>query len=126
LAASLVMRKAARMGRKIERIPNKIVERLMDYAWPGNVRELENVLERAINLSPGASLRSEGIQLGSARPSKMGERETPSGARPAAENDTLDANERTHILRVREATSWKIKGPSGAAQRLGMNPSAFY
>ena len=43
LAAYLVMRKAARMGRKIERIPNKIVERLMDYAWPENVRELENV-----------------------------------------------------------------------------------
>jgi transcriptional regulator with PAS, ATPase and Fis domain len=26
---------------------------LMSYAWPGNVRQLENVVERAIALSPG-------------------------------------------------------------------------
>ena len=25
----------------------------MEYDWPGNVRELENVIERAVVLSPG-------------------------------------------------------------------------
>jgi DNA-binding NtrC family response regulator len=33
---------------------------LMDYAWPGNVRELENVVERAVVLSSGATI---GIDL---------------------------------------------------------------
>jgi two-component system NtrC family response regulator len=34
------------------------VERLFyDYSWPGNVRELENVIERAMILSPGESIK---------------------------------------------------------------------
>ena len=28
----------------------------MEYDWPGNVRELENVIERAVVLSPGRTL----------------------------------------------------------------------
>jgi formate hydrogenlyase transcriptional activator len=30
---------------------------LSSYAWPGNVRELENVIERALILSTGPTLR---------------------------------------------------------------------
>ena len=34
------------------------VERLFyDYSWPGNVRELENVIERAMILSPGENIK---------------------------------------------------------------------
>jgi two-component system NtrC family response regulator len=37
---------------------NQEVERLFyDYSWPGNVRELENVIERAMILSPGESIK---------------------------------------------------------------------
>ena len=32
---------------------------MMDYDWPGNVRELENVIERAVVLSPGRTLGPE-------------------------------------------------------------------
>ncbi len=32
------------------------VDVMMDYDWPGNVRELENVIERAVVLSPGRTL----------------------------------------------------------------------
>jgi formate hydrogenlyase transcriptional activator len=34
--------------------------------------------------------------------------------------------ERAHILRVCQATRWKIKGPGGVAHRLGMNASTLY
>ncbi len=74
LAAYLVTRKAQRLGRKIEKIPNAVLDRLASYDWPGNVRELENVLERAIILSPGTSLRLEAIQLGSAARAAPGAR----------------------------------------------------
>ena len=32
---------------------------LMDYDWPGNVRELENVIERAVVLSPGNCISAD-------------------------------------------------------------------
>jgi two-component system response regulator PilR (NtrC family) len=35
------------------------LDMLMDYDWPGNVRELENVIERAVVLSPGTRIGTE-------------------------------------------------------------------
>jgi len=32
---------------------------LVDYGWPGNVRELENVIERAVVLSPGSRIGAD-------------------------------------------------------------------
>jgi two-component system response regulator PilR (NtrC family) len=32
---------------------------MMDYDWPGNVRELENVIERAVVLSPGSRIGAD-------------------------------------------------------------------
>jgi len=43
-----------------------VLDRLTRYDWSGNIRELENVLERAIILSPGAALELDAIQLGPA------------------------------------------------------------
>jgi transcriptional regulator with GAF, ATPase, and Fis domain len=127
LAAYLVMQKAGRMGRKIDQIPHSIIDRLEKYDWPGNVRELENVLERAIILSPGTSLQTEGIQLGKVPQSRRRGLEAPTGGSgPDSEHETLGANERAHILRICDATAWKIKGPGGAAERLGLKPSTLY
>ena len=50
----------------------------------------------------------------------------PPPADPPAEDDTLQARERAHILQVCQATGWKIKGPDGAARRLGLNPGTLY
>jgi DNA-binding NtrC family response regulator len=36
---------------------------LQTYPWPGNVRELENVMQRAIILSPGMTVRAEDLAL---------------------------------------------------------------
>jgi hypothetical protein len=51
---------ARRMGRRIETIPSVVLEALVRYTWPGNVRELQNVIERAVILSPGGRLRPTG------------------------------------------------------------------
>ena len=37
-------------------IPPDVMQTLEAYDWPGNIRELENVLQRAIILSPGTTL----------------------------------------------------------------------
>ena len=39
------------------------MEILQNYSWPGNVRELENVIQRAIILAPGDSVRSQDLNL---------------------------------------------------------------
>jgi DNA-binding NtrC family response regulator/PAS domain-containing protein len=127
LAAYLVTQKARRLGRKVEQIPKTVLDRLASYDWPGNVRELENVLERAIILSPGTSLRLEAIQLGPVSAAKDDKPERLStGDGLDNGSDTLQAHERAHILRICQATAWKIKGAGGAAEKLGLNPGTLY
>jgi len=128
LTAYLVSRKARKLGRKIDSIPHAAMNLLTAYDWPGNIRELENVLERAIILSPGTSLRLEAIQLGpvSAAAQALKPHEPSLAAAGADSRDTLKNRETTHILRVCESTGWKIKGPDGAAHILGLNPGTLY
>ena len=130
LTSFLVARKARRLGRVIERIPKDVIEHLIAYEWPGNVRELENVLERAIILSPNTTLRADTIHLGSAPGNTQSESGTlrriakgPGGKTGAG---TLQDNERAHIQRTCERCRWKIKGPGGAAEQLGLNPATLY
>ena len=127
LAAYLIARKAHQFGRKIENIPTTVLDRLAAYDWPGNVRELENVLERAIILSPGTTLRLEAILMGSIAPVKAREHHTMLVASAdAGANDTLRERERAHILRVCQATGWKIRGKDGAATILDIDPGTLY
>ncbi len=127
LAAYLMTRKARQLGRIIERISGEILDRLAAYDWPGNVRELENVIERAIILSPGNSICIQAVQLGSVSPRKPRPPQAQLEASAAAgESDTLQEREREHILRICQATDWKIKGQDGAATKLGLNPGTLY
>jgi DNA-binding NtrC family response regulator len=60
---------AGRMGfPTVPQYDNAIIEMLGRYDWPGNVRELRNVLERALILSQGKTLRCEHIVLETSRP----------------------------------------------------------
>jgi DNA-binding NtrC family response regulator len=41
---------------------------LQSYTWPGNVRELENVMQRAIILAGGQTVRAEDLSLNQQQP----------------------------------------------------------
>ena len=45
----------------LKSVSAKALQLLLDAPWPGNVRELENVIERAVLLSPGAEIRPEAL-----------------------------------------------------------------
>lgn len=47
----------------MEMIDPDAMEILQNYSWPGNVRELENVIQRAIILAPGATIRCQDLNL---------------------------------------------------------------
>ncbi len=57
LVRYFVEKYARRMNRKVETIPAETLELLVRYPWPGNIRELENLIERAVIVSPGPVLR---------------------------------------------------------------------
>jgi formate hydrogenlyase transcriptional activator len=107
LVRYFVEKHARRMNRSVETIPAETLDLLVRYPWPGNIRELENLIERAMIVSPGPVLR---VPLS----------EIKSYAEPSAEGLTLRAAERDHILKALEATNWVLAGPRGAAARLGM------
>ena len=52
----LVRRLARSLRKTIETCRQHVLHALESYDWPGNIRELENVLQRAIILSPGTTL----------------------------------------------------------------------
>lgn len=107
LVRYFVDKHARRMNRSLETIPAETLDLLVRYPWPGNIRELENLIERAVIVSPGPILR---VPLS----------ELKSPTEPLADNLTLRAAEREHILKALEATNWVLAGPRGAAARLGM------
>jgi formate hydrogenlyase transcriptional activator len=107
LVRYFVEKYARRMNRRVETIPAETLELLVRYPWPGNIRELENLIERAVIVSPGPVLRVPLSELKS--PSEQ-----------PGDTMTLRAAEREHILKALEATNWVLAGPRGAATRLGM------
>jgi formate hydrogenlyase transcriptional activator len=92
------------------------VEALTEYPWPGNIRELENVIERAVILSPGAVLRVPIRDL----------RTRITAGNNHDRTQTLEEVERTHILTTLKETRWILSGPRGAATRLGLNRATLY
>jgi transcriptional regulator with GAF, ATPase, and Fis domain len=99
---------SCRMGKRIDAIPDEIVNTFESYSWPGNIRELQNVIERAVILS------NDGLLPNLLRPTRSG---SVVGF-PASR--TLRESERLLILGALEATGWLVGGPYGAAARLGM------
>jgi formate hydrogenlyase transcriptional activator len=104
------------MGRRIETISTAVMEALVRYPWPGNIRELQNVIERAVILSPGPTLQ---VPLGDLQPAAA------QGQVPTAVAVTLADAEREHILGALRETGWVVGGPRGAAARLGMKRSTL-
>jgi formate hydrogenlyase transcriptional activator len=117
LVRHFTQRFARRMGRRIETIPSAVMDALVRYPWPGNVRELQNVIERAVILSPGPSLQ---VPPGDLQPAA-----TQADA-PASTAVSLADAEREHILGALRETGGVLGGPEGAAARLGMKRSTLY
>jgi transcriptional regulator with GAF, ATPase, and Fis domain len=99
-------------GKRIESVSKDSMLALQRYPWPGNVRELRNIVERAVIVSPGPRLSID--------PPK------PSAAAGSAHSSLALADiERDHIVAVLNRAKWRIRGPGGAAELLGLKPSTL-
>jgi formate hydrogenlyase transcriptional activator len=103
------------MNKTVETIPSETMQALTRYGWPGNIRELQNVIERAVILSPGPVLQ---VPL-----QNLNIRIIP--AQHSGRHETLEQAERAHILTILNEAKWVLSGPRGAATRLGMNRSTL-
>jgi len=119
LVTFFLERYAKRLGKQIDRVSEEVMNRLCSYAWPGNVRELQNVIERAVILSPGLALVLD-HELQSA---PSGSREPADLGRPSSLS--LEEMERRHILSVLATTAGVIEGPKGAATILNLHPNTL-
>ena len=108
LVGCFVEKYSARLGKRIDRVPERLMATLTAYAWPGNVRELEHVIERAVIVSDGPQL---------AVPDWPPRRRGTAAPAPVA---TLEQVERAHIMDVLESVGWRVSGDGGAAQLLGL------
>jgi len=92
------------------------IESLMRYHWPGNVRELRNVIERAVILGSGTTVRPENLIItGAGRPA--------CSSAPAPQLDSLENMEKRHIGYVLDETGWQ---KAKAASILGINRTTLW
>jgi len=121
LVRYFVQKYSRRQNKTVEYVPAEAMDALVNYSWPGNVRELENLIERAVLLSPGKELRVPLAELKSLAVAVGGSFESPTvPVSPGPSISTLEEAERQHILRALRQTEWRVAGPKGAARLLGM------
>jgi formate hydrogenlyase transcriptional activator len=131
LAMFFLARFSKKFGKNIEGIARETLDRLTNYSWPGNIRELQNVIERAVILSPGPVLeltpdvvRTETPQGASSVPVENSQESKPH-VPAASEPSTLEEMERSHIVAILNQTGGVVEGPRGAAKILGLHPNTL-
>ena len=117
---------ARKMNRTKPTLTREDIKTLQDYDWPGNIREMQNVLERAMIRS-----RSDRIHLdlsGAIEPN-IPPTDTPW---PQQEETIKVMPEQAIKSMIKENTlaaltnsNWKVYGPGGAAELLGIQPTTL-
>jgi formate hydrogenlyase transcriptional activator len=100
----------SRMGRDVSTVRASTMKAFQAYAWPGNVRELRNVIERSLIIHQGTVFEAD----------------LPEGAGVSSVVGTkIEEVDRDHIFRILERTGWRVRGPGGAAEALGLKPTTL-
>jgi len=114
-------------GREAMLLTRSQANELRNYGWPGNIRELKNVVERAVILSPSNVLRLD-LSMPNPGPDAM-------DAQPAATTQEVDGGvltekemrefQKKNLMAVLVQTNWRVSGPGGAAEILGVRPTTL-
>lgn len=108
-------------GKQPIKLSMDVKDQLRAAPWKGNVRELQNVLERAVILSVNGTVNWEPLIS------------MPVAEKGATSNmhqviytvKELQALERVNLIQALKKCHWKVSGPNGAAELLGMKPTTL-
>jgi formate hydrogenlyase transcriptional activator len=115
-----------RMNKVLETIPSSAMDALSNYHWPGNIRELQNIIERAVIVSTGPTLRLDAADLKSPEIGSPEDTAVAANSKTGgALHDILAETERQQILKALTQCDWVVAGPHGAAALLAMKRSTL-
>jgi DNA-binding NtrC family response regulator len=113
LARQFFERIAVDLGRLHLTLSDQTIEAMTAYTWPGNIRELKNVIERAVLLASGETIRPSDLHL-----------EFRSEVAVDGESQlTFSELQRLHIQKALDAERGNV---ARAAVRLGLTRGALY
>jgi two-component system, NtrC family, response regulator PilR len=113
---ALIKRLAAQSGTTAPVIADDAKRALEHYDYPGNVRELENILERAMALCDGKTIRENDLYLTESPQDNVAQSIT-AGERTVPLHEYLDKIEREQIMKALEQTRFN---KTQAAKVLGI------
>jgi transcriptional regulator with GAF, ATPase, and Fis domain len=117
LAAYLIQKHAAAVGRKVLGLSAEARACLVRYDWPGNVRELGNAIERAVVLGATERILPEDL------PEAVTEAGTAAEASGAHFNNAVREAKRNIVLKAMEQAGGNY---AKAAEILGLHPSNLH
>ncbi|HEY1165616.1 MAG TPA: sigma 54-interacting response regulator [Chitinophaga sp.] len=128
LADSFATQCTGRIKKPYHGIGRQMMEALEAWDWPGNIRELENVIEQSVILNDGNSPLELKRPLGNGWLSSLQPAAASGDVQVKTFTDVkkvLQETERAYILSVLKKTNGRIRGESGAARLLNLNPTTL-
>ena len=117
LAGHFMRRMARKLGRPLVGIDPETLRALKAYSWPGNIRDLQNTIERAAVLTSGTVLRIDWnldprphVAAAMNGNASQGNPESLDQL-SAAEPQSMQAMERSHMKKKKKKTRGVIEGP---------------
>ncbi|WP_299246739.1 sigma 54-interacting transcriptional regulator [uncultured Aquimarina sp.] len=112
-----------KIGKPYKSLSKESLLNIQNYDWPGNIRELKNRIEQALVVAD-----SDNIIIDLRNTKSSGTKKTPFPfINVSVEEITMsfiekskDDIERALLLSVLEKTNWRVSGPKGAANLLGL------
>ena len=124
LAQHFLEKTCADFGRAPMQLTKAQADMLLRYHWPGNVRELKNVIERAVILSPGKVLRLD-LSMTNPGVEVLEDREPIIPAASLLTEIEMREFQKSNLVAALRQAGWKVSGPGGAAELLGVKPTTL-
>ena len=108
------------------RLSKQQVQQLMGHRWPGNIRELRNIIERAVILSTGNRARLDlAMPDDAATPADVMADPAPADRTGFVTDARMREREKANLIAALRHANWRVWGPDGAAELLGIKPSTL-